>query len=119
MVHHGAALTAESGQAALTEAVASGQIHDLPGHLSILLRYALKLTLAPWAMEEQDLAPMRAAGLSDRDIVDANQVVAYFNYLNRVADGLGVELEPRWPPDARPPRQYGVRRGWLTANEQE
>jgi len=115
VVHHGAALTAESGQAALAEAVASGRIDELCGRLPVLCRYALKLTLAPWAMQEQDLSPMRAAGLSDRDIVDANQVVAYFNYVNRVADGLGVELEPRWPPDVRRPRTYGVRERWRAA----
>ncbi|MEK6799164.1 MAG: hypothetical protein AABZ12_09390 [Planctomycetota bacterium] len=37
---------------------------------------------------------MRSLGLSDRAINDAVQVVAYFNYINRVADGLGVDLEP-------------------------
>jgi uncharacterized protein YciW len=58
---------------------------------------------------------MRAAGLSDRDIVDANQVVAYYNYVNRVADGLGVELEPRWPSDARRPRTYEARERWRAA----
>lgn len=47
-------------------------------------------------MIESDLVPLRAVGLTDRDIVDLNQVVAYFNYVNRVADGLGVELEARW-----------------------
>jgi alkylhydroperoxidase family enzyme len=47
-------------------------------------------------MVESDLAPLRASRLGDRDIVDLNQVVAYFNYVNRVADGLGVELEARW-----------------------
>ena len=53
-------------------------------------------------MVESDLAPLRAAGLSDRDIVDLNQVVAYFNYVNRVADGLGVELESRWSEGVAP-----------------
>lgn len=115
MVHHGAGLTRESGQPALAEAVASGRIEELPGRLPVLCRYALKLTLEPWAMEEQDLAPMRAAGLSDRDIVDANQVVAYYNYVNRVADGLGVELEPRWPPDVRRTRTYEARERWRAA----
>ncbi len=47
-------------------------------------------------MVESDLARLRASGLTDRDIVDLNQVAAYFNYVNRVAHGLGVELEARW-----------------------
>ena len=116
MVHHGAALTAESGQEALAEAVASGRIDELPGRLPTLLRYALKLTLTPWEVEKHDLESMRASGLTDRDIVDANQVVAYFNYVNRVADGLGVQLEGRWSPDLRRPRRYGVREAWRSAN---
>ncbi|MCG8423016.1 MAG: peroxidase [Proteobacteria bacterium] len=58
-----------------------------------LLDYAAKLTRKPGAMREADLIPLRDAGLSDRDILDANQVVAYFAYVNRVADGLGVALE--------------------------
>ena len=48
-------------------------------------------------MTADDLDELRGLGLSDRDIVDANQVVAYFNYVNRVAHGLGVELEPDPP----------------------
>lgn len=37
---------------------------------------------------------LRGAGYDDRAIHDAAQVVAYFSYINRVADGLGVDLEP-------------------------
>ncbi len=96
MVHHGAALTRESGSAALAEAVASLNLEQLPERLRALARYAIKLTRTPHEMVESDLAPLRATGLGDRDIVDLNQVVAYFNYVNRVADGLGVELEARW-----------------------
>jgi uncharacterized peroxidase-related enzyme len=96
VVHHSAALTRESGRAALAEAVASLKLEQLPERLRALARYAIKLTRTPHEMVESDLAPVRAAGLSDRDIVDLNQVVAYFNYVNRVADGLGVELEARW-----------------------
>ncbi len=96
MVHHSAALGRESGNAALTEAVASLNLEQLPERLRALARYAIKLTRTPHEMVESDLAPLRASGLSDRDIVDLNQVVAYFNYVNRVADGLGVELEARW-----------------------
>mgnify|MGYP000091365290 CR=1 FL=1 len=45
-------------------------------------------------MQPTDLDRLRRAGLSDRDILDAVQVIAYFNYINRVADALGVDPEP-------------------------
>ena len=48
-------------------------------------------------MSADDLAPLRAAGLEDRDIHDAAQVVAYFNYITRIAEGLGTDLEPEMP----------------------
>ena len=44
-------------------------------------------------MEASDLEPMRAAGLSDREILDVNLITSYFAYVNRVADGLGIALE--------------------------
>lgn len=44
-------------------------------------------------MGEADVEQLRAVGLDDRAIHDATQVIAYFNYINRVADGLGVEAE--------------------------
>lgn len=66
-----------------------------------LARYATKLTRTPDEMVEPDLRPLRAVGLTDRDIVDLNQVVAYFNYVNRVALGLGVELEAWWGENRR------------------
>jgi hypothetical protein len=77
--------------------------------MRILCRYALRLTLRPWEMEESDVSVLRAEGFSDRDIVDANQVVSYYNYVNRVADGLGVELEDRWPATVRGRRGYRLR----------
>ncbi len=55
--------------------------------------YAEKLTLTPGAMGESDIAQLRATGLDDRAIHDATQIIGYFNYINRVADGLGVEPE--------------------------
>lgn len=58
-----------------------------------LCDFAAKLTHAPSAMSPSDLDELRAAGLDDRAIHDATQVVSYFNYINRVADALGVEPE--------------------------
>ena len=115
MVQHGAAIVREGGDAALTEAVVSADLEALPDRLRALCTYALKLTLHPGDMAEDDLGPLRAAGLSDRDIVDLNQVVAYFNYVNRVADGLGVELEESWPDEAKVRRRYpAAQRGGAT-----
>ncbi len=78
--------------------------------MRVLCRYAIKLTLQPWTMQAHDVEALREAGFDDRAIVDANQVVSYFNYVNRVADGLGVELEPHWPDRSREPRTYPIRR---------
>jgi uncharacterized peroxidase-related enzyme len=91
------------------ETVVSGRFEDLSERMRLLCRHALKLTLRPWEMQESDVSALRAGGFSDRDIVDANQVVSYFNYVNRVADGLGVGLEDRWPETLRERRRYGLR----------
>ncbi len=61
-----------------------------------MLAYAEKLTREPWAMIEGDIAALRAAGFRDADILDINQVTGYYAYVNRLADGLGVELEAFW-----------------------
>ena len=61
-----------------------------------LCAWAEKLTLTPGAMEEPDVDALRDAGWSDEEIHDACQVVAYFNFINRIADGLGVDPEPEW-----------------------
>lgn len=66
---------------------------DLTDRERAICDYAIKLTLAPWDMEQGDLAPMRTSGLTDRDILDVNLITCYFAYVNRLADGLGVGLE--------------------------
>ena len=55
-----------------------------------LLRYAEKLTAAPGEMAEDDVAALRDAGLDDGEILEANQIICYFNYVNRSINGLGV-----------------------------
>ncbi len=59
-----------------------------------LCDYAAKLTDDPGNMGAGDLEPLRAVGLTDPEIHDATQVISYFNYINRIADGLGTDLEP-------------------------
>lgn len=59
----------------------------------MLCEYAVKLTRMAAPMSRDDLARLRAEGLDDRAIHDATQVIAFFNYITRVADGLGVEPE--------------------------
>ena len=55
-----------------------------------LLRYAGKLTATPGSMTEDDVQAAREQGASDGEILEVNQVCAYFNYSNRLLNGLGV-----------------------------
>ena len=55
--------------------------------------YALALTARPSSVERADVEALLHTGLSEREVIDANHVIAYSNYVNRVAEGLGVELE--------------------------
>jgi uncharacterized peroxidase-related enzyme len=59
-----------------------------------MLDYAVKLTEAPAAMGQEDVEQLRVAGFSDRGIHDICAITAYFAFVNRIADGLGVEMEP-------------------------
>jgi alkylhydroperoxidase family enzyme len=58
-----------------------------------VVAFALKLTQAAGTVSEDDLASLRYSGLSDTAIHDLAAIVAYFNFVNRLALGLGVELE--------------------------
>lgn len=61
-----------------------------------MLDYVVKLTRDPGRMTAHDAEALRAAGFDDRAILDICQVASYYNYVNRLADGLGVELEEHW-----------------------
>ena len=63
-----------------------------------LCAYSEKLTLTPRTMAEGDVAALRSAGFDDASIHHAVQVVAYFNYINRIADAVHVDLEPEMDP---------------------
>lgn len=59
----------------------------------VLCDYAVLLTLNPGGVGRSEIESLRKVGLSDEQISVAVQVIAYFNYINRIADGLGVDLE--------------------------
>jgi len=70
--------------------VSTDGLEVLEPRLGNIVIHAEKLTSAPSAMTESDLDPLRAEGLTDRDILDITLVVSYFNFVNRIALGLGV-----------------------------
>ena len=61
-----------------------------------MLQYAIVLTASPHSVSQADVDELRRVGFDDTGILDICQVVSYYNYVNRLADGLGVELEPSW-----------------------
>jgi len=62
-----------------------------------MLTFAVKLTVSPGAITPDDAQTLSDADFSDRDILDITEVVAYYAYANRIADGLGIETES-WIP---------------------
>ena len=65
-----------------------------------ILDYAVKLTRSPGDITPEDVIPLRTHGLDDVAIHDLVSVTAYFAFVNRIADGLGVALEDRWREDS-------------------
>ena len=58
-----------------------------------MMDYAVKLTLTPQNMDANDVSNLREVGFEDLAIHDICAIVGYFAFVNRIADGLGVELE--------------------------
>ncbi|MEM9048995.1 MAG: peroxidase-related enzyme [Pseudomonadota bacterium] len=63
------------------------------GAEAALLSYARKLTLTPGAMRREDVTALQTLGVPDGEILEANQIVGYFCYVNRLLNGLGVSTE--------------------------
>ena len=64
-----------------------------------MLTYVEKLTIRPQDVTTEDVDALRSEGFTDRDIHDICEVAAYYAYVNRIADGLGVKLETWLPGD--------------------
>ncbi|MBC8194939.1 MAG: peroxidase-related enzyme [Acidimicrobiia bacterium] len=73
---------------------------DISPQRRAMLVIASKLTVEPGKVTEADIDSLREAGFSDRDILDIVEVTAYYAYVNRIADGLGVGLEAWIPEDS-------------------
>jgi uncharacterized peroxidase-related enzyme len=69
---------------------------DLSPRERALCDFAVKLTHLAAEVDDRDIDTLRAHGLTDTDVSDAIQVIAYFNYVTRVADGVGIDDEPEW-----------------------
>ena len=93
-------LRAEVKDKELVEAVQRDyRTADLSAPDRALCDFAVKLTKTPGEMTQADVDPLREHGFDDRAIHDAVQVIAYFNYINRIGDGLDVDLEHGMPPN--------------------
>ncbi len=68
----------------------------LEPRLRLLLDFAVQVTTQVLSVDEARLAELRAAGWSDAAILEAVEIIGFFNYYNRMADALGVEPEPEW-----------------------
>jgi uncharacterized peroxidase-related enzyme len=70
---------------------------DLSSRERALCEFAVKLTHAAATVGQADVDALRAHGLEDVGVSDAIQGISYFNYVTRVADGVGIDDEPQWP----------------------
>ena len=59
-----------------------------------MLGYAVKLTKTPEKVNRKDIDALCESGFSDEDILSINLIISYFNFVNRIAQGLGVEFTP-------------------------
>ena len=69
---------------------------DLEPRTRALCDFAIRLTREPAHVSQAAIDALRTHDLDDAAIHDAIQVISYFNYINRVADAVGIEDEPDW-----------------------
>ncbi len=87
----------EHGTRDLVEAIKRGAWREAPGLTPrdiALCTVAEKLSATPTRMVEEDWLPLRNLGFDDRGILEVAHIVGIFNYLTRLADGLGLQLDP-------------------------
>jgi uncharacterized peroxidase-related enzyme len=91
LVAHGAAVRALSGDAELGEMMALNyRVAKLDARQRAMLDYTWKLTITPWLIDDADRAALRTSGLSNEDIFDLSETVAFFNLSNRMASSTDM-----------------------------
>lgn len=92
IVAHGAAVRKLSGDAALGDTLAANyRAATLDARTRAMLDFAWKLTIEPWAVEEEDREGLRKKGFTDRDIWDIAAVAGFFAMSNRLASATGMK----------------------------
>ncbi len=92
MTAHGEALRAESQDDQLVDGVKQDYARlDLSPGERAMLDYAVKLTVAPSSVGEEDIRTLRAQGFDDRDILDIVYVICLYNFNDRMADAMGIK----------------------------
>jgi len=92
VAHHGTSLRVETNREFVDKLLENHETL-LDAKDQGMINYALKLTRTPHQIKRDDVEVLCSLGFSERDVFDINQITAYFNYVNRIASGLGVELE--------------------------
>lgn len=94
VTHHSEALSRYEHSRSVEE-ISKGNLRAFPegSKERAMLEYCVKLTERPATMGKEDVDDLRDVGFDDPEIVDINLIASYFNFVNRVVSGLGVELE--------------------------
>lgn len=94
MEHHGAALHLLSKDEELVSTLKKDYtLAPIDKKTMAMLDYAVKLTEEPTKIGAEDIELLKRQGCSDREILDLCQITSYFNFVNRMAVGLGIKLE--------------------------
>ena len=93
LIHHGEALNNYwKDDARLAAFIENYELADITEKQMTMINYVAKLSEAPESMVEDDIDSLKSAGFSDSQILRINMIASYFNFVNRIAVGLGVEF---------------------------
>ena len=96
-MHHAAALLAYTKDEELVQAIrADWRQATISEDERAMLTYCEKLTLTPQQMTQADVELLLDTGFTERNVHDITYIASYFNFVNRMADGLGIELEEEY-----------------------